>query len=92
MHVVHVYSVYKYSALTEEEIVTAVSELGEEHEVEDVELITDELDVPSHSEAYACLSTCIRWLQAQTDSELVAAHATFPSSSYNTTRRATKLT
>ena len=68
-----------------------MSRLDKEDEVEDDELFADEPVVPSHSEAYAYLSTCIRWLETQTDSDLVAAHATLPSASYNTTRRATKL-
>ena len=63
--VVHVYSVYKYNALTEAEIIMAMSRLDEE-EVEDDKLIADEPAVPSHSKAYACLSTCIWWLKAQT--------------------------
>ena len=82
---------YKYNTLTEEEIVMAVSRLDEEDKVEDNKLIAGEPAVPSHSEVYACLSTCIWWLEAQTDSDLVAAHVTLPSASYNTTRWATKL-
>ena len=50
------YRVYKYNALTEEEIIMAVSRLDEEHEVEDDELIEDEPAVPSHSEAYASVA------------------------------------
>ena len=84
MYIVHVYSVYKYNALTEEEIVMAVSRLDEEDEVKDDKLIADEPAVPSHSKAYACLSTCIRWVEAQTDSDVITAHATLLSASYNT--------
>ena len=72
------YGVYKYKALTEEEIIMAVSRLDEEDEVEDDELIADEPAGPSHSEAYACLSACIRWLEAQTDSNLAAAQLSRP--------------
>ena len=56
--------------------------------MEDDKLIADKLAVPSHSKAYACLSTCIRWLEVQTDSNLVAARLSRP---LVTTRRATKL-
>ena len=54
------YSVYNYNALTEEEIVMAVSRLDKEDKDEDDELIADEPAVPSHGEAYACLSSRIR--------------------------------
>ena len=43
--------------MTMEEIM-AVSRLDEQNE--DDEVIADEPAIPSHSEAYACLSTCIR--------------------------------
>ena len=65
---VHVYSMYKYNILTEEEPIMAVSRLDEE----DDKLIADKPAVPCHREAYACLSTCIWWLEARTDSDLVA--------------------
>ena len=42
LYIVHVYSVYKYNALTEEEIVMAVSRLDEE----DDELIADKSAIP----------------------------------------------
>ena len=51
----------------------AMSRLDKEDKVEGNEMIADEPVVPSHSEAHACLSTCIRWLEAQIDSDLVAA-------------------
>ena len=53
-----------HTALTEEEIVQVVSKPDEEDEEEDDELIADEPAVPSHGDAYACLSTCIQWLEA----------------------------
>ena len=71
-YIIHVYSVYKYNALTDEEIVMAASRLDEEEEEEDDELVADKPSVSSHSEAYECLSNCIQWLEAQTDSNPVA--------------------
>ena len=47
----------------------AVSRLDEEDE-----LIPDEPAVPSHSEAYTCLSACIRWLEAQTDNDVLLVY------------------
>ena len=47
-----------YTVMTEEEIVQAVGRPDKE----DDELIADERAVPSHNEAYACLSTCVWWL------------------------------
>ena len=58
-------------------------------DVEYDELIADELAVHSHSEAYACLPTCVRCLEVQTDSDLVAARLSRP---LVTTHWATKLT
>ena len=46
--------------------------------MEDDELIADEPAVPSHSKAYACLSTSIRWLEVQTNSDLLAAQLSRP--------------
>ena len=82
---------YKYNVPTKEEIVMPVSRLDKEDEVEVNELIVDEPAVPFHSEAYTCLSTCIWWLETQPDSNLVTAHSTLPSVSYNTTWQAAKL-
>ena len=56
-----------YSVLTEEEIIQTVSRLDEEDKEEEDELIGDEPVVPSHSESYASLTTCIQWLERQAD-------------------------
>ena len=59
------YSVYKYNALTEDEIVMAVSRLDKDDKVEDDELIADEPAIPSYSEVYAWLSICVWDVQSQ---------------------------
>ena len=56
-----------YSVLSEEEILQAVSRPDEEDEEEEDELIRAAPTVPSHNEAYACLSMCTQQLEAQAD-------------------------
>ena len=62
-----------YTVLTEEEIVEAVSRPEHESEEEGEEDVADEPAIPSHSEAFACFSTCVQWLEAQTDCDPVSA-------------------
>ena len=55
----------RHTVLTKEEIVETLSRPGHDDDEEDDEDIPDEPAIPSHSEAYVCLSTSICWLESQ---------------------------